>query len=110
MDSGRYHMNTSKKNGAKPSTLRKLATISQGDLPNGRKGKHHPMLLDVLEALVHLEPGRAIKVPLGDYAGSIPDIRSAVHRATKKLDVDILTSSDDEYFYVWKPGRNGASK
>jgi len=103
-------MNTPRKNGVKPITLRKLGTISQDDLPTGRKGKHHPMLLDVLEALVHLEAGRAIKVPLEDYAGSVAGIRSAVHRATKKLDVEILTSSDDDYFYIWRPRRNGASK
>jgi hypothetical protein len=68
------------------------------------------MLLDVLEALDSLETGRAIKVPLADYQGSVADIRSAIHRATRKLDFEVVTSSDDDYFYVWKPGRNGGAK
>lgn len=84
---------------------RKLGTISQNDLPAGRKGKHHPMLLDVLDALEDLEEGRAIKVPLTDYSGTLADMRSAIHRATRKRDMEVLTSSDDEYLYVWKPER-----
>jgi len=99
-------MNTGKKNGATP---RKLETISQSDLPTGRKGKHHPMLLDVLASLAHLEDGRAIKIPLADYPGSVADIRSAIHRAAKKQNLEVLTSSDDDYFYVWQPRRNGTN-
>lgn len=100
-------MNTPTNNGAKP---RKLATISQIDLPVGRKGKHHPMVVDVLEALQHLDEGRAIKVPLADYPGSVADIRSAIHRATQKLHVEVVTSSDEDFFYIWKPGWEPAAQ
>lgn len=80
-------------------------TISHADLPSGRKGKHHPLLVQVLEDLEDLTDGRAMKIPLADFPGSIADIRSAIHRATRKLKVEIATSSDDEFFYVWKPGK-----
>ena len=61
------------------------------------------MLLKVLRDLEHLSEGRAIRIPLADYPGSVADIRSAIHRATTKGKVEIATSSDDKFFYIWKP-------
>ncbi len=81
-----------------------FATISRDDLPNGRKGKHHPMLVKVLEDLERLSEGRAVKIPLADFAGSVADIRSAISRAAQKEKIEIATSSDEQFFYVWKPG------
>ncbi len=100
-------MSTHKNNNGINST--NYGTISQSDLPNGRRGKHHSMLVDVLEDLQQLADGRAIRIPLADIPSSVADIRSAVHRAAKKQNLEIATSSDDEYFYVWKPtpGHNG---
>ena len=88
---------------AKPSNFE---NISQGDLPNGRKGKHHLLLMKVLEDLERLPEGRALKIPLADFVGSVADIRSAISRATKNIEVDIATSSDEQFFYVWKPDSN----
>ncbi len=78
-------------------------TTLQVDLPSGRKGKHFEMLVQVLDDLEKLEQGKAIRIPLADFAGSVGDIRSAISRATKKKKIEIATSSDDEFFYVWKP-------
>ncbi len=83
-------------------------TISQADLPSGRKGKHHSMLVRVLENLARLEDGRAIRIPLADCEGSVADVRAAIFRATGKRGLEIATSSDQEFFYVWKPTRNGS--
>ncbi len=83
-------------------------TISQADLPSGRKGKHHSMLVHVLENLERLADGRALRVPLKDCEGTAADVRAAIFRATSKRGLEIATSSDDEFFYVWKPPkRNG---
>lgn len=82
-------------------------TLSQVDLPHGRKGKHHQLILQVLEDLEQLEDGRAIKVPLGDFEGTVADIRSAILRATKKKNLKISTSSDDNFFYLWKTDSTG---
>jgi hypothetical protein len=82
-------------------------TLSQSDLPNGRRGKHHQLILHVLDDLEQLGDGRAIKVPLADFEGTVADIRSAILRATKKKNLKISTSSDDEFFYLWKAGTNG---
>ncbi len=85
-------------------------TISQADLPNGRKGKHHSLLVRVLEDLERLHDGRAIRIPLAECGGSVADIRAAVFRATSKRSFDIATSSDDEFFYVWRPAPGDAGK
>lgn len=91
----------SNQNGKQNSNFK---TISQDDLPAGRRGKHHSMLLKVLEDLDQLDNGKAIRIPLGEYPGSVADIRSAIHRAVSKQKVEIATSSDEKFFYVWKPG------
>lgn len=88
-------------NEQKPEKMFK--TISQVDLPTGRRGKHHPLLVKVVKELEELAEGRAIQIPLSEFPGTVADLRSAIHRATKKLNLTILTSSDEEHFYVWKP-------
>ncbi len=85
-------------------------SIAQVDLPSGRRGKHYSMLLRVLDNLKRLEDGRAIRSPLSDCEGSVADVRAAIFRATNKQRVEIATSSDDEFFYVWKPSRNGSKR
>lgn len=76
--------------------------MSQSDLPNGRKGKHHQLIVQVLDDLEQLADGRAIRVPLADFEGTVADIRSAILRATKKKKLKISTSSDSDFFYLWK--------
>jgi hypothetical protein len=78
-------------------------TVAYGDLPSGRRGKHHSLILQVLQDLDSLEEGRAIKIPLAEFTGTVADLRSAISRATRKTSVDIATSSDEQYLYVWKP-------
>lgn len=86
-----------------PQPRKEFETITQRSLPTGRKGKHHPLLAQVLDELPRLADGRAIRIPLADFPGSVADIRSAIHRATNKLKLQVSTSSDEEFFYLWKP-------
>jgi hypothetical protein len=66
-----------------------------------RKGKHHELVQRILEDLEFLPEGSAIKIPLKSTDGvTLENLRSAVHRATKKLEVE--TSSDNENLYLWK--------
>ncbi len=78
-------------------------SILQSDLPSGRRGKHHSILVRVLQDLERLADGRAIRIPLTDFEGSVADIRAAIFRATGKRGIEVATSSDDNFFYVWKP-------
>jgi hypothetical protein len=94
--------------GSNPESRKEFETITQSSLPTGRKGKHHRLLAQVLDELPRLTDGRAIRIPLAEFPGSVADIRSAIHRATKKLKVQVATSSDDEFFYLWKPTDDGS--
>ena len=78
-------------------------SILQVDLPEGRKGKHHTIVAHVLQAIVELEAGRALKIPLEQLPDTKVNIRSALNRTSKQKNLGIATSSDDAYLYVWKP-------
>ncbi len=77
-------------------------SISQDDLPEGRKGKHHTIVAQVLDGIEELEPGRALKIPISELPDTKANIRSALNRASKLRNLGITTSSDDAYLYVWK--------
>ena len=84
------------------SQQRNFKTISQEDLPSGRNGKHREVVMQLLEDLEHLEDGRAIRIPLTELPDSKENVRSALNRATRKRNLPVITSSDTEYFYIWK--------
>ena len=65
-----------------------------------RRGKHHELMQQVLKELTELPSDIALKVRLGDF--SAKDIRSAVFRAAASRNVEISSTSDDNYLYVWK--------
>jgi len=77
--------------------------ISQNDLPQGRKGKHHAIVAQLLHDIEELEPGRALKIRISELPDAMANIRSALNRASKQRNLTIETSSDDDHFYVWKP-------
>ena len=78
-----------------------FASMSQGDVPKGRKGKHHEVVEEILSDLDRLKEGAALKVPLADLAESKAKVRSALNRATRKARRLVATSSDDTFLYVW---------
>lgn len=83
--------------------------ISQNDLPQGRKGKHHAIVAQLLQDIEELETGRALKIRISELPDSMANIRSALNRATKQRNLVIETSSDDDHFYVWKPDQKRTS-
>lgn len=80
----------------------KFESILQGEVPKGRDGKHKQIVTQLLSDLDQLGDGSALKVPLADLPDSKENIRSALNRATRQRGLDISTSSDAEYLYVWK--------
>jgi hypothetical protein len=72
-------------------------------LKKSRKGKHHGLMLKVIEDLRHSEPGFAVEIPLAEASDTgVLNLRSAILRASAKEGLEINTSSDDKNFYVWK--------
>ena len=86
-----------------PKSAMRFASVLQVDVPKGRDGKHKRIVSQLLSDLSQLETGSALKVPLSELPDSKENIRSALSRATKLLGIEIATSSDDEFLYVWKP-------
>jgi hypothetical protein len=77
-------------------------SISQVDVPKGRDGKHKQIVQQVIAGIEQLQDGSALKIPLAELPDSKENIRSALSRATRQRQIDIATSSDEDYLYVWK--------
>lgn len=77
-------------------------TIPTGDVPHSRKGKHNSLVSQILSNLLTLQAGNALKIPILDLRKQkVENVRAAINRAGKKVNLQIATSSDDYYFYVW---------
>jgi hypothetical protein len=75
--------------------------MPQADVPQGRNGKHKPIVTQILSDLDHLEAGVALKVPLASLVESKEKVRSALNRATRKGGRNVATASDGAFLYVW---------
>ena len=84
----------------KPKSMN-FASMRQQDVPQGRNGKHKPIVTKILSDLARIEEGVALKVPLAELAESKENVRSALNRATRKNGQKVATASDDTFLYVW---------
>lgn len=81
----------------------KYERVSLRELRQGRKGKHHTLITEMLEEIDKLAEGQALKIPFGKIKGvPVANLRSSITRATKTRDIKIATYSDAKNFYVWK--------
>jgi hypothetical protein len=80
----------------------KFQSILQVDVPKGRDGKHKRIVVQLLSDVDQLEAGSALKIPLSALPDTKENIRSALNRATRQRGIELATSSDAEYLYVWK--------
>jgi hypothetical protein len=80
----------------------KFETIRQLDVPKGRDGKHKRIVTQLLSDIDQLVAGTALKIPLSALPDTKENIRSALNRATHFRGLEVATSSDAEYLYVWK--------
>jgi hypothetical protein len=71
-------------------------------VPHSRNGKHKELMAGILSDLETLQAGMAMKIPLKGLGFTKEKIRSALNRATAKMDVNVATASDATYLYVWK--------
>ena len=85
----------------KPTAAMNFKPMAQADVPQGRNGKHKPIVTKILSDLDQTKPGIAIKVPLSQLSDSKEKVRSALNRATRKSGRHVATASDDTFLYVW---------
>lgn len=77
-------------------------SILQADVPKGRDGKHKRIVSRLLKDIDQLQAGKALKIPLEALPDSKENIRAALNRATHLRGIEVATSSDAEYLYIWK--------
>ena len=77
-------------------------SIQQVDVPKGRDGKHKSIVTQILSDIHQLRDGSALKIPLSALPDSKENIRSALNRATRQLGIEVATSSDTDFLYIWK--------
>jgi hypothetical protein len=75
--------------------------MPQGDVPQGRNGKHKQIVTKILSDLDQVPTGVALKVPLAQLVDSKEKVRSALNRATRKGGRHVATASDATFLYVW---------
>jgi hypothetical protein len=80
----------------------KFETVPQATVPKGREGKHKQIVEVLLRDLSQLRENSALKVPLSALPDSKENVRAALSRATRQRGIDIATTSDSEFLYVWK--------
>jgi hypothetical protein len=85
----------------KPAAMN-FESILQQDVPKGRDGKHKHVVTQLLNDLERLAEGSALRIPVADLPDTKENIRSALNRATRQRGLDVATSSDAEFLYVWK--------
>jgi hypothetical protein len=81
---------------------RRFESVLQVDIPTGRNGKHREIVSQLLDDIVRLEPGNALKVPLSELPDTKENIRSALNRATRERGLNVATSSDSDHLYIWQ--------
>jgi hypothetical protein len=82
--------------------LDSFQAILQHDVPRGRDGKHKRIVTRLLADIERLEPNTALKVPLTALPDTKENIRSALNRATRQKGIEVSTSSDADFLYIWK--------
>jgi hypothetical protein len=88
--------------GARPTkTAMNFTSMAQSDVPQGRNGKHKPIVTKILSDLERIDAGVALRVPLSELTESKEKVRSALNRATRKNGHRVATASDDTFLYVW---------
>ncbi|RZU39700.1 hypothetical protein [Edaphobacter modestus] len=80
----------------------RFQSIPQGDVPKGRDGKHKKIITQLLSDIARLPHGSALKIPLAELPDSKENIRSALSRAGRQQNLDLATSSDENFLFVWK--------
>ena len=83
----------------------RFESVLQADIPKGRDGKHKRIVTRLMSDIAKLDDGAALKIPLSQLPDTKENIRSALSRAARQAKVNLATSSNSEFLYVWKAER-----
>ena len=82
-----------------------FSIVGLSQLPDGRRSKHSEIVNLILAQLWDLDGKNALRVARESFNGEkLSNVRAAVSRAVKKHGLDVSTSTDDGYFYIWFNG------
>jgi len=82
---------------------RHFESIDRSAVPHTRKGKHYDIVEQILQEIGDLRSKKALKIPRSALgAAKLQHVRAALSRASSRENLGLATSSDDEYFYVWR--------
>jgi hypothetical protein len=84
------------------SKVMKFESVLQVNVPKGRDGKHKEIITQLLSDIAQLAPGSALKIPLAELPDSKENVRSALSRAARQKKINLATSSNEEFLFVWK--------
>lgn len=79
----------------------RFESILQDEIPKGREGKHKKIIRQLLSDIQQLPPGSALKIPLSELPDSKENIRAALSRAGRQHNLNLATSSNKDYLFVW---------
>jgi hypothetical protein len=88
-------------------------SVPLAEAVESRTSRHAKIVSQILSDVEKLDEYSAIKVNLFDSGEKKADLRSALHRAAKKSNVILATTSDEKHLYVFrKPAlpRSAATK
>ena len=78
-------------------------SISRSAVPHTRKGKHREIVANIIQQVQDLHSKKALKIPLSALGpAKIEHIRAALSRASAQAKLELSTSADDQFFYVWR--------
>lgn len=80
----------------------KFESVLQVDVPKGRDGKHKEIITQLLSDIAQLVPGAALKIPIDQLPDTKENIRSALSRAARLGNINLSTSSNEDFLYIWK--------
>ncbi|WP_158942157.1 hypothetical protein [Granulicella sp. S190] len=84
------------------SKVMKFESVLQVNVPKGRDGKHKAIITQLLNDIAQLQTGSALKIPLAQLPDTKENVRSALSRAARQQKINLATSSNDEFLFVWK--------
>ncbi len=84
------------------SKVMRFESVLQVNVPKGRDGKHKEIITQLLSDIEQLAAGSALKIPLAQLPDTKENVRSALSRAARQKKVNLATSSNDEFLFVWK--------